>query len=341
MSDPILPWHAAAVERLLARREAMPHALLVLGREGIGKVEFARGFGKALLCEAGGSRACGQCAACRWFDEGNHPDYRELFPDAQAEDSAADGEPAGEAPGEKKSREIRIEQVRDLSDFMTLSTHRDGFRVLVVHPAEAMNSAAANAFLKTLEEPPPRTVIVMVAERAGRLLATIRSRCQRLVLPAPEAREAETWLAAAGIADAATLLAQAGGAPLLALQMASAEQQEARRRFLATLAEREPDLLACAQGFEKAELVQLVGWMQCWVADLVTTRMAGSARFNPDRQEALQAIARRLDPLRLLSFEAGLRRMRRHATHPLNARLFVEQLLISYFQAITAQAAHR
>ena len=194
----------------------MPHALLVYGRHGIGKVEFARAIAQSLLCEAPHHTvACGACDACGWFAQGNHPDFRELLPEIMAEDEIDVDVPVDvETKEKKKSKVITVDQIRRVNDFMTLSTHRDGFRVLLIYPAETLNANAANSLLKTLEEPPPHTLILLVTDQIGRLIATIKSRCQRGMVHAPDEAAALAWLKAQGMANAEAALGQAGGAPL-------------------------------------------------------------------------------------------------------------------------------
>lgn len=336
MSIDILPWHQAALTDLLSRRESLPHALLVYGKPGIGKVQFARDMAQSLLCESPENAvACGKCPACGWFREGNHPDFRELLPESMNEDEVdADAPVDLDAKEKKKSKEIKIEQIRDLAAFMTLTTHRAGFRVLLVHPAEAMNAAAANALLKTLEEPPPQTVILLVTDRIGRLLATIRSRCQKLLVPAPDEAMALRWLETQGIAGASTALAQAGGAPLDARAFADAEYQSGREAFVKVLSDSNADYLAAAQGFEKSDLVNVLTWLQTWVGDLALSRMTGEVRHHLEQKAVISRIATRINLPALFRYESQLRQARRSIHHPLNARLLLEQLLISYSLAI-------
>lgn len=322
-----LPWHRAALTELTARRNTFPHALLIHGRRGIGKHEFARALAQSLLCEAPVSGlACGNCPACHWYDEGNHPDLRELQPAADVEVDAAELEDVDEA--KKKSKEIRIDQIRGVADFMSLSTHRGGFRVLLIHPAESMNAAAANALLKTLEEPPPLSVILLVADQVARLPATIRSRCQRVNVPWPSATDAEAWLAAQGVS--AATLAMAGGAPLDALDLAQPARQENRSAVVSVLADPALDYLAAAQAWEKIELPEVLLWMQTWLVDLVLTRLGCAPRFYRDQKTALSQIAARAELPKLFRLDTELRQQRRSINHPLNARLLLEQLLISY-----------
>jgi DNA polymerase III subunit delta' len=332
----IFPWHRETIRELLARGEKLPHALLVHGRSGIGKVEFARTFAQSLLCESPEEGfACGHCHACGWFTEGNHPDYREVFPEALGDDEADEDAPIEtDAKEKKKSKEIKIDQVRAIAEFMTLSTHRDGYRVLLIHPAEAMNLAAANALLKTLEEPSPRTVILLVSDQLGRLLATIRSRCQRVLVPSPDNATASTWLKSRDIHNADDALAAAGGAPLDAIAFADPAYQSARKAFVAALGEARLDFAETAQHFEKADLSNVLIWLQTWVQDVILTAMTGEPNHHRDQTRALQRIANQAETTKLFRYETELRQTRRLINHPLNARLLLEQLLIAYLQAI-------
>ena len=330
-----LPWHREELERLMARRERMPHALLVSGRTGIGKVEFARSLARSLLCESPIDRlACGQCPSCHWFGQGNHPDFREIVPEAAEESDAepAEGETAKEAG--RKSLVIKIDQIRAIRDFIALSTHRSGHRVLLLHPAESLQPAAANSLLKTLEEPPPATVIVLVSDRPARLLATIRSRCESVVLRAPARDTALAWLATQDAAEPASALCLAGGAPLLAAELAMPEERDWRRKVVAELSR--PDgahVLSFAAGFDRALLERTLFVMQTWVHDLVRLKSAGEPRHHVDATPALRAKAKRARLERLLALDRELIEARRLAAHPLNARLVAENLMAAYNRA--------
>ncbi|HGF2963741.1 TPA: DNA polymerase III subunit delta', partial [Burkholderia multivorans] len=218
----IYPWQTDDWNRLQQLRAQWPHALLLHGQAGIGKLQFAQHLARGFLCESPqpNGEPCGTCAACTWFAQGNHPDYRIVLPEAlagEAPGAADDAKPADADDSGKKTRtpskEIKIEQVRALLDFCGVGSHRGGLRVVVLYPAEALNVAASNALLKTLEEPPPGVVFLLVSARIDRLLPTIVSRCRQwpMSVPAPEA--AAAWLATQGVDDARALLAEAGGAP--------------------------------------------------------------------------------------------------------------------------------
>lgn len=332
----LLPWQREPLDALLARGDKLPHALLVHGRDGIGKVEFARALAQSLLCEAPQEGvACGTCPACGWFTEGNHPDFREIHPEALDDEDGGDEAPVdADSKDKKKSREIKINQIRAIADFMTLSTHRDGYRVLLIHPAESMNAAAANALLKTLEEPPPRSVILLVTDQLGRLLATIRSRCQKVLLPAPDEATGIAWLGERGVKNPAAALAAAGGGPLSALAYADPEYQTARANFISALADPNLDFSLTAQNFEKHELSDVLGWLHAWTFDLISSRMLGRVNFYREHASALERMVRHASLPSLFRYESELRQTRRLINHPLNARLLIEQLLISYKQAI-------
>lgn len=333
-----LPWHRAALQQLLADRTRMPHAVLVQGREGIGKLDFARALAAGALCESPrAGLACGECSSCHWFSQGNHPDFREIVPEAAQEEE--EGSEAEAPKGEKaKSVFVKIEQIREVADFMSLTTHRAGFRVLLIHPAEAMLPAAANALLKTLEEPPPHTVILLVSGQPARLLPTIRSRCRAVTLAPPPRAEALAWLREQGIEGAESALATAGGAPLLARDLAEPGEAALRKKILDELARGVGDVPSFAASLEKGALGRFLFWMQTWVHDLVRVRVAGSPRHHVEYAKALQSRARGADLDALLALDRELVEARRLASHPLNPRLVAEHLLMAYNQAIMQAA---
>ena len=328
------PWHQAAMEALLAARERLPHALLIYGPAGIGKAQFSRALAAAILCESPRpSGACGVCPSCHWFSQGNHPDYREIVPEAAAEDEDGEAEPEG-GKEKAKSLVIKIGQVRAVADFIALSTHRAGWRVLLLRPAEALQPASANALLKTLEEPPPRTLIAMVSDRPARLLPTLRSRCRRLALALPPRAAAIAWLRGEGVADAETALDAAGGAPLLARDLAQPAESELRRRLLAELAKPGgADALQFAATVDRAGLERAIWWMQTWVHDLVRARLAGDVRHHGGQAATIRSRAKTADIEALLDLERELAEARRLASHPLNPRLVSEHLLMAYNRA--------
>jgi DNA polymerase III subunit delta' len=334
----IYPWQQDAWERLQQMRARLPHAILFHGAAGTGKTGFIEAFAQALLCEnvRHDGHACGECASCGWFVQHNHPDYRRVRPEAlEDEPAAAEGE---EADGDKKakaskipSREIKIEQIRSLADFMNISTHRQGLRVVVLYPAEALNMPASNALLKTLEEPPPGTVFLLASNSLDRLLPTILSRCRKFAMPMPSPDEASGWLRAQGVQDADGWLREQGGAPLLALAQAESGNREELDVLLHLLAYPNTDAaLKAAERLSKAPLATLVAWEQRWLYDVLSCKLSGKVRYYPRYQKELAGLAASVHTASLLRAIKGANERRAVADHPLSAKLFVEDMLLDY-----------
>jgi len=333
----IYPWHAAAWTELGRYRAQLPHAILIRGAEGTGGEALGRTFAESLLCESAAADAfpCGKCPACNWMAQGNHPDLRVLQPESLAAEPAPDSDeaPAPPARKEKKSEQIRIDQVRELQDFLAIGTHRAGLRVVLVQPAEAMNPNTQNALLKSLEEPPPGTVFVLVAGNTERLLPTVRSRCIALELPAAAREASLAWLKEQGVTDAEALLAAAGGAPLAALELAGLA--EARERLISGLRDPKLDALDLAERAQGVPPVHLVAWLQRWCYDLLAARLGGPIRYHPKYERYIAETSRRSRASELAGYLRSLAEARSLAQHPLNARLFAEDLLIRY-RALTS-----
>jgi DNA polymerase III subunit delta' len=338
MNVELYPWLVEAWKQLQGRRANLPHALLVHGRAGLGKTVLATLFARRLLCEgpASGDLPCGECAACRWLEQGNHPDFRVLEPEALSEARAGEGEPR-KREGETASRQIRIDQVRELQDFLAVGTHRGGLRVVVVRPAEAMNVATANALLKSLEEPPPKTVFLLVSSAPDRLLPTVRSRCQKIGVPPAGTDAAAVWLRKRGIQDPDAALAYAANAPLAALE--DAEERAVRDAFVAgRLAGGGRDALELADACQGIAPARVVLWLQKWAVDLVLARTSATVRYHRRHESALRALAGSLTLERLLRFERSLAETAAVAQHPLNPRLFLEDLFLRYAQLWEARS---
>ena len=329
------PWHSEAFSALLTRLDRLPHALILRGREGIGKLAFAEALARAMLCEKRqpDGRACGHCVACGWVEQGSHPDFRRLEPAILTESRA----PEEEASEKKASLEIRIEQVREIAGFIAMTTHRGGAKVVLIHPAETLNINAANALLKNLEEPPPQTYFVLVTHRWHQLPPTIRSRCEQVVLPPPSREVARDWLERQRLRNPELALAQAGGAPLLALAF-DEEYWRQREALLTAITRSGFDSLASAEHLRDTAPRLVVGWLQRWAFDLVSHKVTGEVRYNPDYVDAVAAVAARLGLVEALHYLRHMVRQQRIVSHPLNARLFLEQLLIEY-GALLRQAA--
>lgn len=332
----LYPWQNESWQALQGLRARLPHALLIKGAQGIGKLDLALNFAQSLLCEKPklDGTACRECGSCHWFEQDSHPDFRLIQPDALS--AAEDGE---EKPGGKKpSREISVDQIRDLSSFANLSAHCGGYRVVLIHPTETMNNNAANSLLKTLEEPTDKLLFLLVTHKPQQLLPTILSRCLSFTVHTPTREAGIAWLSQQGVKNPEHALAQTGFAPLQALDWAeSGEGAEERGILLAAI--RQPaklDTLALADSLQRSAPVHVIHCLQQWCHDLASAKLAGSVRYFPEQSAEIIKLANTVSSVALLRFQKELLDARRAAFHPLNPKLFLESLLLSYRQLFAA-----
>ena len=329
----LYPWQQNDWRRLQELSKRPPQGMLFKGGKGIGKLDLAVNFAHSLLCqrpEASGL-ACGVCPACHWLSQGSHPDFRLLQSDALSL--------AGEETesGKKTSKQITVEQIRELADFLGLSAHQGGMRVVVIFPAESMNSNAANALLKSLEEPPRNMLFILVAHKPQQLLPTILSRCVPFAPSVPDTPTAIRWLHEQGIKNPEQRLASAGFSPLLALRGDAQTGTDERAKLLAAL--RQPaslDVFALVEVLQKTEQVLVVQWLQQWSYDLAAMKLAGSLRYHMGEEEAIQELVAPVAALELARLQKLLQTAKREAQHTLNPKLFFESLLLAYRQLLTA-----
>ncbi len=327
----IFEWQESTWDRLMSQRSRLAHALLFHGQQGIGKGVLARQYAYSLLCEnpLAGGFACGSCQACHWLSQAAHPDFLLLQPQSMAEedsDEAEEGE--GKKSKKKPSKNIKIEQIRGMQETLATGSHQSGLRVIIIEPAEAMQTVTANALLKSLEEPPPDTLFLLLSSESARLLPTIRSRCQQVPLAPPPRESALAWLRAQGLKDAEALLSYAGGAPLKALALA--EAGDLRREFARRIAEPRTDALALTDFCQTLDPAMVLTWIQQWAYDLARAAMTGEVRYHGAQRDRLVAISGKIDMRKLFRFTRELYEARALARHPLNARLFFEAIFLSY-----------
>jgi DNA polymerase-3 subunit delta' len=320
--QPLPSWQKAIAASALTHRERWPHALLITGRRGLGKRLLALHFARALLCESplDTGEACGECLGCSYVGQGTHPDLQLIEPVTYDDEGNA-------TPVDS----INVDRVRELIAFSQLSPHRQRAKVGLIAPADAMNAAAANALLKTLEEPPAGTFLLLVSHQPARLPPTIVSRCLRLPVPEPDRAAAAAWLAQSnpGYAEPGLLLSQAGGAPLFALALADADIQRERDHLLGQLAQPER-LSPLAFGARLDSAPKDERKAQLANADLASVAAGAAPSFNPDRREALTRLAARVALAPLFRYYRMLLRQRALLSHPLQPRWVAEALLIEY-----------
>lgn len=339
MSD-IYSWQQEIWEKLAHNQAFRGHALLLKGKKGIGKYEFSRYLAKSWLCTAPTAKrkACGACLSCGWFEQNGHPNFYQVVPQALSIHLGEPGEKQGSeekssSPATKKnaSQQIGIEQIRRLTEFVYMTGHQNGYKIVLIYPAETMNSAAANALLKKLEEPPENVLFLLVTHQAQHLLPTIRSRCQQIAMPVPDVEIAVTWLKQHHVNDPQASLAAAGFSPLSALLFDQGEQVAQYQQFIQQISDPGRfDPFSLAEALQPIDLPVIVNWLQKWCYDLVSYRSTGKIRYYLNHLATIQVLSGRIDLLGCIRFTRALNPKQRLSHHPLNPRLFLEEMFLDY-----------
>jgi len=338
MQPLIYPWNEP-LWRVLPERDRLRPVMLLTGPAGVGKGAFAMAMAHGLLCAQPdlARHACGKCTACRLALAGNHPDLRMLGGEEEKEDDDGEGSSTARTKG---SRWIKVGSVRQLADFLAFSAHLGGRKVVVVDQADRLHPSAANALLKTLEEPPSLTYFLLVSGRAARLPATVRSRCVTLTFALPSAELGVKWLREQGAARPELALAQAGSAPLTALALNAPEFWSVRDAFVEAVLTRDDfDPVAVVDRLGQDSLPMIVQALQRWCYDLVSLAANGVIRYNPDCAQILHRLAARSSLLHVLRFQRQLNEVVRSIEHPLNARLVAQRCLFGYRAALRGTEA--
>ncbi len=261
------------------QQQRLPHALLLGGHVGMGKTVFAKALAELLLCESPTTQACGQCKPCLLLKAGTHPDLTLI-------------EPA------EKGKQIAIGQIRELIAFCGLTATYNQYQVVIINPAEAMNRNAANSLLKLLEEPSDNTLLILISHQPMRLLATIRSRCQRLDFNHIDKLQATSWLKqqVSSEYNLDLLLNLTHYAPLAVkslVENADIQKRGALFESLVQLPTGRYDPVAVSEQWLQQEPRQIVEWMSLWTMDLIRYAMTQQTKYiiNQDNVSAIQHIA--------------------------------------------------
>jgi DNA polymerase III subunit delta' len=323
-ADTLSPWLRKPLAELLRQRG---HAWLLQGPSGLGQYELGLALAAAWLCEqpdeTQGHGACGHCPSCHAIHVRTHADLCMLMPEVAMQELGwpLDEKAQSDIDDKKRkpSREIRVEAMRDAVGFAQRTSARGRGKVVLVYPAERMNTITANALLKTLEEPVGDVRFVLASEAAWQLLPTIRSRCLGFTLPWPEEGEARDWLVGQGIpaGDAVALLRAAGGRPSDALRLANQGQSPKAWGMLPKAMSR-GDVSALADHAP----AQAIGALQKLCHDLMAADSGAAPRFFDvaDLPAAPSRVA-------LARWSRSLANAAKTAEHPFNAGLMIEALV--------------
>lgn len=261
-----LPWHRTLTERLTNawHSQRLPHAMLLHGAEGVGKRNFAMWLAFGVLCEAperSSLAPCGQCTACKLMRAGTHPDMQWIRP-------------------EEDKQQVSIEQIRVANQKLSHTSARHRSKIAVIEPAEQMTNNAANSLLKTLEEPTPNSLLILIAAQPSALAATIRSRCQQFEIATPDAETVQRWSSAAGVALPSELLEFCSGAPLNAVAYAQSGQFEDLNdrmiRAVGDLLTGKADATQIGPAWADERVQERLRWLDLWLSQRVRAWICGS-----------------------------------------------------------------
>ena len=316
-----LPWQQSQRDRLQLQINSgrLPHALLLSGIAHIGKKNFAFALGTQLLCTSPvEGNGCGRCASCHLVNAGTHPDLKVVRP--------------------LESKLIVIEQIRNLTQWATQTAQQGADKLAILYPAEQMNVQSANALLKCLEEPVPDTYFILVTDQPGRLLATIRSRCQGVQFQVPEAADAIAWLRsnADEMADIPLLLALASGAPMKVVNQFDVAYLSRRTEIAAAIEQlilgKITAVAAAATLFYKEDPIEVYDVVYGLYADALKLTLSGSNKsiINKDMERVINIINRNINGSAMLLAVDCINICRRVISSSSNPspQLLLESLLI-------------
>jgi DNA polymerase III subunit delta' len=316
------PWHLSQWQNFghLLEQQKLPHAIMLAGPKDIGKGQLARALAYRILCESPAEGlACGRCRGCELNKAGTHPDLSCLSPE--------DG-----------SRAIKVDQVREVTQFLSKTAQQGGYKLVIIDPAESMNTNSANALLKSLEEPSGKTLLILVCHNPGAVLPTIRSRCQITYLPMPGKESLISWLSpllSAKSPDVEDLLIQAGGAPLAALALLEGDELQKRERRLQDwikLSLGQTSAIEVAAEWQDEDGPLIVEWYLSWLLAISRWQMGASDSLVAKAPEEWRVVLELIAPKllhRYLEKVLLTKRQLLSGANP-NKQLLLEELLFDW-----------
>lgn len=316
-------WQISNWQKLTSSQvnKRLGHGLIFHGAAGIGKKAFATEFAHWLMCEHPlDDKACGNCKSCQMLQGESHPDLLYLSP-------------------EEEGKAIKVDQVRNLIEKISLTNHSLGYRVIIISPADALNINASNSLLKSLEEPPENTILILVTDKPSKLMATIRSRTQMIRFDLPESEQSLQWLSQQNIDNAELALNLSAGAPLAAMDMLNDDGLQIRDNLFENwqqLASGKADALESAAMWVKDGLkikANLpLNWVSSWILDMIRCLQGANAEsmVNTDYAQSLQNLARQVDLKSIYGLLDRLNDTIRLTDSPANQLMLIEGFLLHW-----------
>ncbi|MCK4841215.1 MAG: DNA polymerase III subunit delta' [Methylococcales bacterium] len=316
------PWLQTSWTQLnhYIKHKRIPQALLITGNKGFAQQQLAENFTQSILCmnPMVNGCFCGTCQSCKLFIANTHPDFTLIEP---------------EEPG----KAIGISIIRQLITKLLLKPQFEKYRVVIINPADSMNNASANAFLKYLEEPTERTCLILISNKPSKLPVTITSRCQKLIVSTPDKSLVNKWLQQQGLLkNTEFLLNLAQGSPLLAVKFSDRYLLELRAKCFdqwIKLTSPEENLVTLAEQWSKLEREKidlLMFWLISWVSDMIKLSYQNTQLkiVNSDLITDLQDLVQRLDLKELYKYYDFLLLSQQRLDTPINKQLMIEEVLI-------------
>lgn len=313
----IYPWQQEVWQRLTSRFPDVGHGLLLYGKQGCGKHAFAQHFLAWVLCLHKQSEgACGSCASCLWLKSDTHPNYVHISTDDE---------------NKKQNAKIKIEKIRDLLPFVQQTV--DGWRVVLIEPAEALNIASANALLKTLEEPGERVMIILIAEHYLKLPATVRSRLQHFALDRMTEQQTSTYLqqhlSQAQQAQIPLLMNLSHQMPLQAQALADSEWLPKRQAFVqdwqALVQQKRAPLMYATKWQKELSFTDFICMFEYLLSDVICVKLNQHIR-NLDLEFSVLASCYDLE--KLFSVYTQLQHYKQQVAQNVQSNLVLDELFI-------------
>lgn len=341
------PWLERPAETLSKMLDKLPGGVLIYGPRGCGVFDLACRFAAAVVCKRPVDGApCGECAECKLFFSGNHPDVRYVLSETEA---ALHPQPwsgkFGNLPkGKSLSKQILIEQVRGIGEYLSVTGHRSEKRAVVIYPADSMSADQSSALLKTLEEPPVGAVLILAADDINSILPTIRSRCQLVRVSPPTREQGIAYLKSQKVRSPESELTRFAGRPLLIHEADPSLLLDKKDEMLFL------GLLAKGAQLTSAEVLNAVkkdipvgpvlSLMQRWYWDLLAEVSGAEPRYFPEYAAQYKRQAQGLEFNALYSFNEQLLNANRSKDHPLSKKLVIQDLFISWANLLKSAAKH-